>query len=291
MSFVWCVSALLLLLVHAAPTTLHFNDYFLTIQENGLTPITFGKDTNISNAVLSFSKIAEYSTETHTIIPGTIVPLDGAWTVSNITRITDRVTFEMTLSNVPLVSLLFTVFWNNLTRQANYSMCSPDSMGDFCFKFDVRVPFYKWSSTNGTVLAHSKLVLIFNLNGSIPTPVKIGYTVNVGSTFFQIVPGALAKNPNNNSLSQPVNASLEYMPKGNESGIWIFYDNFPNNWTLLHDPSVGLYPVLPPKPDKPISTSIVIALVVSAVVIIVIVVAGVLYINHQKQAGYESVSG
>jgi len=288
MAFIWYISALFLLLAHSAPTTLNFNDYYLTIQENGQTPITFGKNPNNSNSVLSFSKIAEYSTENHTFIPGSIVPLGGAWTVSNITRITDRVTFEMTFSQVPYVSLLFAVFWNNLTRQANYSMCSPDGLGDFCFKFDVRVPDYQWRGINGS----SKLVLIFNLNGSVPepTPVKVGYTVNVGSTFFQIVPGAMAKNPNN-SLSQSVNASLEYMSIGNDSGIWIFYDNFPNNWTLWHDPSVGMYQVVPPKPDKPISTTIVIALVVSAVVIIVIVVAGVFYINHQKQAGYESVSG
>jgi len=285
---------LLPLFVHAKTTTplytttFNIDSFFLTIQDNGRNALTFGTDVN-NPYILSFTKFAEYSTETNTTIPGTNVSLSGAWTIANVTHANNSVKFDMLFEyrSPNVIVFGFTVIFPNATTDdRNKQMCS----GAFCFKFNVTVPQYKWITTTGA----PKLALLFNLTGPVSDTVATnktsGLTVSLGQSFFQITPNATAANNSATSQTRTINVNLNYVPTTTtsigslEPGIWVIYDNFPDLWSLTHDPSVGFNPTT--VAPNTVNIDIVIGLLISGGVILIVVVLGVIYLYRQKQVGY-----
>jgi len=252
--------------------------FFLTIQDNGRNALTFGTDVN-NPYILSFTKFAEYSTETNTTIPGTNVSLGGSCVISNVTHLNGSVKFDISFEyrSNNMLMFGFTAIFPNATDPRTKQLCS----GAFCFKFDVRIPQYKWVTTTGA----PKLAILFNLTGPVSYSAtnKTGLTVSLGESFFQITPNASVAG----NSTRTINASLDYVParNGSEPGIWVIYDNFPDYWSLTHDPSVGFNPVISPS-DLGVDMDIVIGLLISGGVILIVVVLGVIYLYRQKQVGY-----
>jgi len=291
------VLAIILSFATAEPSDLYGNgfnitvgDYWLKVQGSGKN-LLFGRnaDNQTNPYSVHFRKLQEVVRGTNAPIEGTTTHINSTWTVSNLTRIgMDGVKFVMSLSQAN-ISFAFTIIFPNATNATNVNRTTCPA--DFCLKFDVNLTSYQW--VNKTT--NTSLGLVFSMQSPVQSPVqnttqlKNSSLVSVADSFFSVVPTARVTNQFGN-ISRTVNVSITYISqKGDNEGIWVVYDGFPSNWTLFHDPAVGLGPASTGGvPDETPSLVVLIGLAVSAAVILVVVIIGVA-ILHKKQQDYEPI--
>jgi hypothetical protein len=258
--------------VHSADhQTVYSGDYYLVIKSNGHDPLQFGKKDGTSYYGLRFSRITEIDPQTNDSIPGTGVPLSGGWTLSNLTNHDGRrVEFKMTFEKPVGIAFLFKL---DLSEDRNETKCA----SLFCLKFDVHIPSYSWNAPQ----LNPKLAIIFDLysTSTSSSPHKIDdLSFGIQDSYFSIIPNATVSDT---SSSRTIQATLNYYTdKGGDNGLWVIYDNFPEGWSLEHDPAFGINPSAPSNDSE--KTTIIVVICVFVALFLLLIGSVVLYRKQKK---------
>jgi len=259
-------------------------NFVLSAHERGISILSFTK-TSPAKGPYGLRLYKLFETVGMDVVEGSSVDLSGLiWVVSDpmwvVVEKESILKFNITMkqSNTTNfgLSLLFTAFYPNATTKS--------CVGDFCVSFDVLLSKYVWKN------AASKLVLLYDIfdgNKNASDADGTGQSnirVTISDAFFQIDSVMIL----NETKKENHNFSITLVPNGNDKGINVKYDHFPNYWVLDSTLSVGVIYIIIPSPPTVDQMVLIIGLVVSIVIVLILCLAGCVYLRKNR-SGYAGV--